>query len=129
MILISDNCKNDRCIHNGILKKGNFIQSESRNSKFLLSKTGNLEIWCDSEINCSTYADDNYINFLYFGDNGIYPLGKDGSIRVNDTFNNLKWKADWLLMQNDGNLVIYDDCGERIWHSMTDGKCVRKSGK
>ena len=90
MILISDNCKNDRCIHNGILKKGNFIQSESRNSKFLLSKTGNLEIWCDSEINCSTYADDNYINFLYFGDNGIYPLGKDGSIRVNDTFNNLK---------------------------------------
>lgn len=129
IIFISENCKKDRCIHNGILKKENFIQSESGISKFVLNKTGNLEIWCASEMIWSINTYDNYIDFLYFGNNGIYPLGKDGSIRMNGTLNSFKRKADLLLMQNDGNLVIYDECGGRIWHSMTDRKCFRNSGK
>ena len=77
----------------------------------------------------STYTYDQYIDFLYFGDNGIYPLGKDGSIRINGTLNNFKRKTDLLLMQNDGNLVILDDCGRTIWNSMTAGKCDKNSGK
>ena len=109
--------------------KENFIQSESGSSKFVLNKTGNLEIWCINKMIWSTFSDDTYIHLLYFGDNGIYPLGKDGSIRINGTLNNFKQKANLLLMHNDGSLVIYDDCGGIIWQSMTEGKCEKNSGK
>ena len=79
----------------------------------------------------STYTDDKYMDSLYLDNNGIYLLGKDGSYRTNITLNKTggtKQKSDILLMQNDGNLVIYDECGRVAWESLTDTKCAKRSG-
>ena len=119
----SGTCKNDRCIRNGILKKGLSIQSESGTYKLLVNETGNLEIWCTNEMVWSTYTFDKYIEFLYLDSDGLYLLGKDGSNRLNGALNKLKQKVDFLIMRNDGNLVIFDENGGIAWKYVPDKKC------
>ena len=71
----------------------------------------------------STYTFDKYMEFLYFGGDGLYLLGKDGSNRRNVTLFTLKQKSDLLMMQNDGNLVIFDKYGGKVWKNNPDKKC------
>ena len=99
------------------------IQSESGTYRLLLNETGNLEIWCASEMVWSKYTFDKYIELLYVGSDGLYFLGKDGSNRLIVPLNNLKQKVDFLLMRNDGNLVIFDDNGGIAWKSVPYKKC------
>ena len=33
-----------------------------------------------------------------------------------------------MLLQNNGNLVVYNKCGNRLWESRTRGKCDNISG-
>ena len=122
-IFFSETCKNDRCNRNGILKKGLSIQSDSGTYKLLVDETGNLEIWCTNEMVWSTYTFDKYIEFLYLDSDGLYLLGKDSSNRLNVTLNKLKQKVDFLIMRNDGNLVIFDENGGIAWKYMPDKKC------
>ena len=28
-----------------------------------------------------------------------------------------------FILQDDGNLVVYDECGKILWESKTSGKC------
>ena len=28
-----------------------------------------------------------------------------------------------FILKDDGNLVVYDECGETLWESKTSGKC------
>ena len=123
MGFFSETCKKDRCIRNGILKKGLSIQSESGTYKLLVNETGNLEIWCRNEMIWSTYTFDKYIEYLYLGSDGLYLLGKDGSNRLNGALNNLKQKVDILIMRNDGNLVILDEHGRIAWKYRPEKKC------
>ena len=109
------------------MQKGAFIQSESGTYKLILNETGNLEIWCTNEMVWSTYTYDKYIEFLYPGSDGLYLLGKDGSNRLNGPLNKLDQKLDLLLMQNDGNLVIFDKNGVVAWKYTPDRKCGMKS--
>ena len=104
MGFFSEKCKKDRCIPNGVLKKGEFIQSVSGICKLILNETGNLEIWCANEMVWSTYTYDKYMEFLYFGSNGVYLLGKDGSNRLNGALVKLKLTANLLVLENDGTL-------------------------
>ena len=76
----------------------------------------------------STYTYDKYIEFLYFGSDGIYLIGKDGSNRLNGTLDNLKQKANLLILQNDGNLVIFDKCGGIVQKYKPDTKCDKNPG-
>ena len=122
-VFFSETCKKDRCIHNEILKKGLSIQSESGNYKMVVNETGNLEIWCKHEMVWSTYTFDKYIEFLYLGSDGLYLLGKDGSNRLNGALIKLKQKVDFLVMRNDGNLVVFDKNGGIAWKYMPDKKC------
>ena len=110
------------------MKKGEFIQSESEIYKLLLNETGNLEIWCTNEMVWSTYTYDKYMEFLYLGSDGIYLLGKDHSNRLNGPLGKLKEKADLMLLQNDGSLVIFDKCGRIVWKYMPDTKCDKHPG-
>ena len=110
------------------MKKGEFIQSDGGIYKLLLNETGNLEIWCTNQMVWSTYTYDKYIEFLYFGSDGIYLLGKDGSNRLNGTLDNLKQKANLLILQNDGNLVIFDKCGGIVQKYKPDTKCDKNPG-
>ena len=110
------------------MKKGEFIQSESGIYKLLLNETGNLEIWCTNQMVMSTYTYDKYMEFLYLGSDGIYLLGKDGSNRLNIALDKLKQKATFLLLQNDGSLVIFDKCGGIAWKYTPDTKCDQNPG-
>ena len=105
------------------MKKRLSIQSESGTYKLLVNETGNLEIWCTNEMVWSTYTFDKYIEFLYLDSDGLYLLGKDGSNRLNVTLNKLKQKVDFLIMRNDGNLVIFDENGGIARKNMPDKKC------
>ena len=71
----------------------------------------------------STYTFDKYIEFLYLDSDGLYLLGKDGNNRLNGALNKLKQKVDFLIMRNDGNLVIFDENGGIAWKYMPDKKC------
>ena len=128
MGFFSEKCKKDRCIRNGVLKKGEFIQSVSGICKLILNETGNLEIWCANEMVWSTYTYDKYMEFLYFGSNGVYLLGKDGSNRLNGALVKLKLKANLLVLENDGNLLIFDKCGGVAWKYMPDTKSNKNPG-
>ena len=110
------------------MKKGEFIQSVSGICKLILNETGNLEIWCANEMVWSTYTYDKYMEFLYFGSNGVYLLGKDGSNRLNGALVKLKLKADLLVLENDGNLLIFDECGGVAWKYVPDTKSNKNPG-
>ena len=123
MFFFSENCKKDRCIRNEILKKGSSIQSESGTYKMLVNETGNLEIWCKHEMVWSTYTFDKYIELLDLGRDGLYLLGKDGTNRLNGALIKLKQRVDFLIMRNDGNLVVFDENGGIAWKYVPDTKC------
>ena len=72
----------------------------------------------------STNTSDNSVEGLYFGKNRTLSLRKKGNISI--------WKAEFLgidsdpkdfILKDDGNLVVYDECGETLWESKTSGKC------
>ena len=121
-VFFSETCKKDRCIRYEILKKGLSIKSESGTYKMLVNETGNLEIWCKHEMVWYTYTFDKYIEFLYLGSQGLYLLGKDGSNRLNGALIKLKQKVDFLIIRNDGNLVIFDENGGIAWKYMPEKK-------
>ena len=121
--LFSKTCDEDRSIRNRILKKGLTIQSESGNYQSLVNETGNLEIWCTNEMVWSTYTFDKYIEFLYLGSDGSYLLGKDGNNRLNGALNKLKQNVDFLIMRNDGNLVIFNENSGIAWKYIPEKKC------
>ena len=99
------------------------MQSESGNYQSLVNKTENLEIWCTNEMVWSTYTFDKYIEFLYLGSDGSYLLGKDGNNRLNGALNKLKQNVDFLIMRNDGNLVIFDENSGIAWKYIPEKKC------
>ena len=99
------------------------MQSESGNYQSLVNETGNLEIWCTNEMVWSTYTFDKYIEFLYLGSDGSYLLGKDGNNRLNGALNKLKQNVDFLIMRNDGNLVILDENSGIAWKYIPEKKC------
>ena len=72
----------------------------------------------------STNTSDNSVECLSFGTNRTLFLRKKGNISI--------WEAEFLgidsnpkdlILQDDGNLVVYDECGEILWESKTAGKC------
>ena len=62
-------------------------------------------------------------SLIFHSDGKIYLLGKDNSIRWRLKIQSRNSKGHLMLLQNDGNLVVYNDCGNSIWESKTRGKC------
>ena len=93
-----------------------------------MSAKGNLEIHCGKNIVWSK-GNDN-ADYLFFHNK----LG----LVLYDKNNKSLWKANdmWrrisapmiLIMQDDGNLVIYDRCRKPYWESRTYEKCKASSG-
>ena len=127
VFFVLDNCNGNACNRNGILRKGQHLQSENGISKLILNKTGQLEIWCKAEKIWSANKADNNVDFLYFSINGtIYINGKDNRSR----WDIKTWygKAELLLLRNDGNRVVYDECRSIIWESRTHEQCDKMEG-
>ena len=109
---------------NGILKIGKSLQSQNGDSSLNLTGTGNLEIWCKNKKLWTTNTNDDYVDFLIFKDDGkIYLLAKDNHSRLEIGLSFRNSRPQMMLIQNDGNLVIYDECGNRKWESRTGGLC------
>ena len=121
---VLENSKSNTRFFNSILKTGDYLQSKNGILKLQLNSNGNLVLYCkDIEI-WSTNTSDNSAECLYFGKNRTLSLRKKGNISI--------WEAEFLgidsnpkdfILQDDGNLVVYDECGEILWESKTSGKC------
>ena len=119
-----EKCKKDRCFVNGILKIGKRLQSQNGDSRLILTYTGNLEIWCNKKKLWTTNTNDDNVDSLIFKDDGkIYLLAKDNHSRLEIGTSLTNSRPYLMLMQNDGNLVIYDECGNRQWESRTGKLC------
>ena len=118
------NCKKDRCTVNEILKIGKHLQSQNGDSRLTLTATGNLEIWCERKKLWTTNTNDDSVDHLIFKEDGkIYLLAKDNHSRLEIGTSLTNSKPHLMLMQNDGNLAVYDECGNRHWESKTGGLC------
>ena len=105
------------------------LQSRNGVYRLVLNDTGNLEIWCKREKIWTTNTDDDYIESLIFDNDGkISLLGKDNSSRWQMKLLSRNSKPHLMLLQNNGNLVVYNECGNRLWESRTRGKCDNISG-
>ena len=127
--LFLENCRRDRCNENGILKFGRSLLSQNGTSKLLLTSAGNLEVWCKMERLWTTNTNDHYVNSLYFKNDGnIYLLGKDNNTRWSTEINLANSKPYMMLIQDNGNLAVFDKCGKIYWESGTTGQCSGTPG-
>lgn len=82
-----------------------------------------MEIWYKTEKIWTTSTDDDYISSLILDNDGkINLLGKDNSIRWKSETLPTNWKAYLMQIQNDGNLVVDNECGKILWYSKTGRK-------
>ena len=94
--------------------------------KLILQDDGNLEIMCGGYSVWSTNTYNYNIEELHFNREGkLVILNKDKSIAKNimsssDNTNG----AEKLILQNDGNLAIYNNDNQPLWSTGTHGKCV-----
>ena len=109
------------------MRQGKSLQSSNGKYKLILQRYGNLELICESlGLLWSTNTINSNADFLYFVKNG-YELvlrGKD---------NTSLWKVSYrggspemLIVQDDGNLVLYDTLKRSLWSTNSQDKCRRK---
>ena len=111
------------------MKIGKRLQSQNGDSTLILTYTGNLEIWCKKKKLWTTNTNDDYVDSLIFKDDGkIYLLAKDNHSRLEIGTSLTNSRPHLMLIQNDGNLVIYDECGNRHWESRTGKLCSGTPG-
>ena len=77
----------------------------------------------------TTNTNYDYLNYLNFKNDGnIYLLGEDNNTRWSTEINLVNSKPYMMLIQDDGNLGVYDKCGKRYWESRTSGQCSGTPG-
>lgn len=121
------NCYKNQCIRNGILSKGDILQSESGKYQLKLQTNGKLEIICEGYVIWSPISGtDNDVAVLYFKNDGSLGLYREDNSSVwtpgIDTSTKHPQK---LVLENDGRLVLSDNKSENIWDSNTADKCSR----
>lgn len=94
--------------------------------KLILQHNGNLELLCGSQSIWSSNTYDISIDGLHFSSAGkLLIYRKDKSIVKNllTVFQSTA-RAETLILQDDGNLVLYNDNNIGIWSTDTYGKCI-----
>ena len=112
--LFLENCQGEKCIRNGILRKGKYLKSRNNKYQLHLRKNGNLVLTCGARPIWTSYTINNTVNFFYFDEDGTNLIlrGKD---------NSTIWRAqttmlgEKLVLQDDGKLVLYNSCNKSIW--------------
>ena len=108
-----EDCYEDRWLRKEILKQGNYLESNNKNVRLLLSTIGELEILLEKRRLWS--KGNNSANYLL--------LNNTGNILLHGNNNDLLWKVntrgELLIIQDDSNLVLYDQCGYPVWSSQT----------
>ena len=125
---ILGSCKNDTCTRNGILLAVNYLQS--RNGKYRLDfQNSGLHLSCGS----TTLWRDGFTNneALYLDEEGLSLVLLNKITSWEQTFYKSVtiWKAgaggraNKLVLQDDGNLVLTNGCNKTLWNTKTAGKC------
>ena len=96
----------------------------------VLNDTGNLEIWHKRKKIWTTDTDDDYtLSLVLDNDGNINLLAKDdSSMWKSKTFATTS-KNYLIEIQDDGNLVVENECGKSFWDSMKKGKNDTLPGK
>ena len=109
-----------------MLQKGNLLKSNNGKLKLIFQENGNLEILCGSYSIWSSGAYGYNIDALHFNSEGkILILNKDKSVAKELVpFWKSTYGAEKLILQDDGNLVLYDYNSDPLWATGTKGKCI-----
>ena len=112
--LFLENCQDEKCIRNGILRREKYLQSRNGQYKLHLRKNGNLVFTCRARTIWTSQTVNNTVDFLYFDEDGTNLIlrGKDNSTIWRAPTTRLGKK---LVFQDDGKLVLYNSCNTSIW--------------
>ena len=106
------------------MKTGESLLSQNGVYRLVLNDTRNLEIWCKREKLWMTNVDVSYMDSLIFDNDGqFYLLGKNKSYEWKLEILSANSKAHLMLIRNDGNLAVYNKCGDNLWESRTKVNC------
>ena len=94
--------------------------------KLIFQENGNLEILCASYSIWSSGTYGYNIDTLHFNSEGkILILNKDKSVAKELVpFWQSTHGAEKMILQDDGNLVLYDYNSDPLWATGTNGKCI-----
>ena len=121
------------------MKRGNFLESSNGKYRLYLQEAGYLDLSCGKTTIWNTSSKDNNTDFFYFGNDGLnlFLHRNDGNNLL--LYGNNKSSSIWkervgtagkarkLVLLEDGNLVLSDDCNKTIWETKTsqDLKCLK----
>ena len=122
------NCKNATCTRNGILIAGKYLQS--RNGKYRLDfQNSGLHLTCGS----ATFKKYGFSNneALYLDAEGLSLVLLNRVHWLHQIFYKsvTLWKAgtgaraNKLVLQDNGNLVLTNGCNKTVWETKTAGTC------
>ena len=118
-----ENCYDDRCVGNAVLEKGKNLTSSNGFYTFSLKGDGNLEIICDGNKIWESNTEGKDIDVLYLAKGGLALYETNKTV----AWSGGAWKRDMgpetIIMQNDGNFVMYDKNGNAQWDLGTIGRC------
>ena len=120
-----DNCLQEKCMRNGILRKGRYLESRDQIFKLHLRENGNLVLTCQNRSIWTTFTSNKSVDFLYFDREGT-------SLALRGKNNSNVWKIQTsalgkeLVLQENGKLVLYNSCNASIWEK--GGKKLCKKG-
>ena len=121
---VLENSKSNIRTFNSILNTGDYIHSKNGIVILHLNLNGNLVLHCKDKQIWSTNTSNSSIEYLYFGKNNTLSLRKKENISVWEAeFTRKDSEPEELVLQDDGNVVVYDKCDEILWKSETSGKC------
>ena len=120
-------CQSDVCHPKGSLTKGKSIKSANGVYEFILQESGNLELKCNDTLLWSSNTDNSDVEDFQFQSNGNLVIRKkDGTYawesRTEYDGSSPNGPPDKLILQNDGNVVLYAR-GEPKWSTKTHGGC------
>ena len=122
------NCKNDTCTRNGILIAGKYLQSG--NGKYRLDfQNSGLHLSCGS-ITFKKYGFSNN-EALYLDAQGLSLVLLNTGYFLRQIFYKsvTLWKAgtegraNKLILQDNGSLVLINGCNKTVWETKTAGAC------
>ena len=122
------NCKNDTCTRNGILIAGKYLQSG--NGKYRLDfQNSGLHLSCGSTTfkkygfsnNEALYLDAQGLSLVLL--NRRYYLGQIFYKSVTLWKAGTEGRANKLILQDNGNLVLINGCNKTVWETKTAGAC------
>ena len=120
--LFLGNCFDEKCMNNGILRRGENLQSRNGKYQLHLRKNGNLVLSCGSRTRWTSYTVNNTVDFLYLDEYGTNLIlrGKDNSTIWRAPTTRLGAK---LVVEDNGKLVLYNNCNTSIWEKGNNRSC------